>query len=168
MTLFAIDPGNIKTGWCICEYNDNAIYRIIDKGKSENKAVLQLLHQYGQSPFDLAIEMVASYGMPVGFEVFDTCMWIGRFIQQADCWKLASRTEMIYRKEEKLCLCGTMKANDANIRQALVDRYAPGMPNYGKGTKKQPGFFYGFSADVWAAMAVATTYHDKYIKGVQF
>ena len=61
-----------------------------------------------------------------------------------------------------------MKANDANIRQALVDLYAPAEPNYGKGTKNKPGFFYGFSADVWAAMAVATTYYDKYIKGVTF
>ena len=28
--------------------------------------------------------MVACYGMPVGKEVFDTCIWIGRFIQEAD------------------------------------------------------------------------------------
>lgn len=164
MTLFAIDPGNMESGWVVCEYDDSGIKRIIDKGKDENKKVLTLLHQY--APYELAIEMIASYGMAVGAEVFDTCVWIGRFRQAAD--KLATRIEYVFRKEEKLCLCQSMKANDANIRQALVDRYTPGMPNYGKGTKKQPGLFYGFSADAWAAMAVATTYHDKYIKGVQF
>ena len=51
-------------------------------------------------------------------------------------------------REEKLDLCGSLSAKDANIRQALVDRYAPGQPNFGKGTKKDPGFFYGFSAAI--------------------
>lgn len=75
--------------------------------------------------------------------------------------------QKIFRREEKLYLCGRASAKDVNIRQALVDRYAPGQPNFGKGTKKNPGFFYGFSADMWAAMAVAVTYFDKYIKGVK-
>ena len=51
--------------------------------------------------------------------------------------------------------------------RALVERYARGAPNYGKGTKGMPGFFYGFRADMWAAMAVATTYIDKYIRGIK-
>ena len=118
----------------------------------------ELLEKYDEG-VPVAIEMVASYGMPVGMEVFDTCVWIGRFAQAAK----GHRIELIYRKEEKLCLCGSLKAKDGNICQALVDRFAPGQPNKGKGTKKEPGFFYGFSKDMWAAMAVATTYFDKYI-----
>ena len=61
--------------------------------------------------------------------------------------------EFVTRKEEKLAICHSMKANDATIRQALVDRFAPGTPNHGKGNKKKPGFFYGFSADMWSAFA---------------
>lgn len=110
--------------------------------------------------------MIAGMGMTVGQEVFDTCVWIGRF------WEIALRVgdnepTRIYRREEKLNLCGSLSAKDANIRQALVDRYAPGQPNFGKGTKKNPGFFYGFSADMWQAMAVAVTYFDKYVRRIQ-
>ena len=64
-------------------------------------------------------------------------------------------------------LCGSMGAKDPHIAQALIDRYARGQPNRGKGTKVAPGFFYGFRADMWAAMAVAATYVDKYIRGIK-
>jgi hypothetical protein len=67
----------------------------------------------------------------------------------------------IYRKDEKMAICHSMKANDASIRQALVDRFAYGVPNFGKGTKKAPGWFYGFRADIWQSYAIAVTYYEK-------
>ena len=102
--------------------------------------------------------MIASYGMPVGREVFDTCIWIGRFVQH--CKSFGIEPEFILRQQEKLTICHSPKANDATIKQALIDRFAPGVSNYGKGTKKDPGWFYGFRADEWSAYAVAVTYHD--------
>lgn len=156
--IFAIDPGNTQSGYAVVEHDGEKILRVVEKGKTENTKIFELLEKYDEG-VPVAIEMVASYGMPVGMEVFDTCVWIGRFAQAAK----GHRIEFIYRKEEKLCLCGSLKAKDGNITQALVDRFAPGQPNKGKGTKKEPGFFYGFSKDMWAAMAVATTYFDKYI-----
>ena len=62
--------------------------------------------------------------------------------------------------QEKLAICHSPRANDATIRQALIDRFAPGTPNKGKGTKKEPGWFYGFRADIWQAYAVGVTWAD--------
>ena len=74
--------------------------------------------------------MVASYGMPVGKEVFETCVAIGQFKQKA--MENDIPVEFIYRKDEKMNLCHSMKAKDSNIRQALIDRFGP------VGTKKNP------------------------------
>ncbi len=103
----------------------------------------------------LAIEMIASYGMPVGKEIFETCVWIGRFVQ---AW--GGPFTQVYRRDVKLHLCGQPRAKDANIRAALIDKFGPGK---GKaiGTKKSPGPLYGMTADCWAALGVAVTYRDS-------
>jgi hypothetical protein len=104
----------------------------------------------------LAIEMVASYGMPVGREVFETCVWIGRF---QESWRDGLRrvpedVRLIYRRDVKLHLCGNSRAKDANIRQALIDKLGP------VGTKAAPGPLYGVKSHAWAAVAVAVTAFD--------
>lgn len=164
--ILAIDPGNIESGYVVLSEKD---LKPLDKGKVGNEILLdnismdrfQRLDNY-ENINHVAIEMIASYGMPVGAEVFDTCVWIGRFMGELEGKGL--NPKYIFRKDEKLNLCQSMKANDATIKQALVDRFAKGEKNYGKGTKKEPGFFYGFKADIWAAMAVGVTYYDIYIK----
>jgi hypothetical protein len=102
---------------------------------------------------DAVIEMVASYGMAVGADVFETCVWIGRFYQVLEdrCFEPG----LIKRHPIKLHHCHSANAKDSNITQALVDRFAPGQPNHGKGTKASPGWFYGFKSDIWAAYALA-------------
>ncbi len=74
--------------------------------------------------------MIASYGMAVGQTVFETCKWIGRFEELAFSKQII--TKFIYRKDEKVNLCHSMKAKDSNIRQALIDRFGE------VGTKKKP------------------------------
>jgi len=44
-----------------------------------------------------------------------------------------------------------MKAKDANIRQALIDKLGP------VGTKKSPGPLWGVKSHIWSALAVAVT-----------
>lgn len=153
--IFAIDPGNVESGWAIL----NDILKPIEFGKTDNEVLLEKIlsndFQYpGAQHF--AIEMVAHYGsgMPAGKTVFDTCVWIGRF------WQVTGsipHRKVIYRREEKLTLCGNMKAKDANISQALRDRFGE------KGTKKAPGWFFGVGNDVWTAIAVGCVYHDMYL-----
>lgn len=142
MIFFAIDPGTTQSGWALLEGS-----HVIDSGVHDNADVLRWV-QAGQGADVLALEMVASYGMAVGRDVFETVRWIGRF-QQA--WRAPDAVRLVYRKDVKLHLCGTMKAKDPNVRQALLDQLGP------PGTKKAPGNTYGVKSHAWSALAVALT-----------
>lgn len=177
--ILAIDPGSVESGLVLIrekdlkpitaeKINNNILLKRITDGYYEEYALLE-----EEFPEDndivinhLAIEMIASYGMAVGQSVFETCVWIGR-IQEVlrQCYDDELQVKYIYRKDEKMNLCNSMKAKDSNITQALIDRFAPNTPNKGKGTKSNPGWFYGFKKDIWQAYAVGVTYHDMYLKG---
>lgn len=149
-TLLAIDPGNTQSGWVLI---DTTTCRSLDVGKISNHALrARIILGDFRDAEHVAIEMVASYGMAVGKEVFETCVWIGRF---EELLRPNPNLNLVYRRDVKLHHCGTSKAKDANITQALVDRFAPGEPNRGKGTKAAPGWFHGFHSDIWQAMALA-------------
>ena len=154
MKILAIDPGNIESGYAIIEMPD---FKLLDFGKVKNEELLEFDFDIDFTIDAVAIEMVASYGMPVGKSVFDTCVWIGRFVQAL----VGLKVDYVYRKDEKMCLCGNMKAKDSNIRQALIDRYAKHDFKNGKGVKKNPDTFYGVSKDVWQAIAVGVTHYEN-------
>jgi hypothetical protein len=157
--ILAIDPSNIETGWVVTKSDSFSLKKPEDFGKDDNTELIEntipKLLESGRIDV-VAIEMVESFGMAVGKSVFDTCVYIGRIVQL--CEMMNVEWHFVTRKQEKLIICQSMRARDVNIRQALVDRYAPGERNYGKGTKKSPGFFYGFRADIWSAFAVAETF----------
>ena len=154
MKVLAIDPGNQQSAWCMI---DVETLKPLSFCKEENQVVLTAVKHLSYD--SIVIERVASYGMAVGRDVFETCEWAGRFTQ-------AARVPPDYghRQEEKLHLCGDSRAKDANIRRALIDRFAQHDLKNGKGTKKNPDWFYGFSADVWQAYAVAVTYVETRCK----
>jgi hypothetical protein len=151
--LLAIDPGNTESGWVLIDVETR---RPLQFRKTENEALRELLAlRISFADVDhVAVEMVASYGMAVGAEVFETCVWIGRYVELVLEHTAATPT-LVKRLPVKTHHCHSAKANDANIRQALVDRFAHGQPNHGKGTKAAPGWFYGFHRDIWQAYALA-------------
>ncbi|RZZ85674.1 hypothetical protein [Pseudoxanthomonas winnipegensis] len=139
--ILAIDPGTTESGWCLLQGG-----RVLASGVSDNRDVLANVNEHGADV--LAIEMIASYGMAVGREVFDTCVWIGRYQQ---VWRSPESVRLVYRRDVKLHLCGNAKAKDPNIRQALIDLLGPA------GTKKSPGPTHGVRSHAWAALGVAVT-----------
>ena len=72
MTILAIDPGDKQSAYCFIDSED---LRPLRFGKEQNAVVLLILQL---EKYDLVvIERLASYGMPVGRNVFETCEWVG-------------------------------------------------------------------------------------------
>jgi hypothetical protein len=146
MLIIGIDPGPTRSAVCLW---DTQRRTLISAHIEENKKIAEYLRNEKRiSESVMAVEMIASYGMAVGKEIFETCVWIGRFLA---AWGDDDTARLVYRKDVKRHLCGSTKAKDANIRRALIDSYGP------QGTKKNPGPLYGIKADQWSALAVAVT-----------
>lgn len=142
--VLGLDPGTSASGFVLFDGR-----RVVQAGVLANDAMLQAVatgRGLRVAPNALAIEKVEAMGMAVGAEVFETVHWAGRFLQ---AWAQPDEVQRITRRQVKLGLCGSMRAKDANIRQALLDMLGP------CGTKKRPGATYGVHTHAWAALAVA-------------
>lgn len=141
MIILGVDPGQRQSGWALL---DTAMNAVVESGVADND---QLLYGIRDIPADvMAIEVFEARGMPIGEDSIETILFTGRLMQ---AWPNALRR--VRRSQIKLHLCGTSRAKDGNIRQALIDRF--GKP----GTKKNPGGTYGVTSHAWAALAAAVT-----------
>lgn len=146
--IIAIDPGTTKTGYVVMEG-----LHIVGFGIENNHDMLDGLR--GFKDHTLVYEMIAAMGMPVGAEVFETCVWIGRFIE-----RFGRVTSPVFRRDVKHHLCNSAKAKDSNIRQAILDKYPAtgGGKTPQIGTKKQPGPLFGVTSHIWSAIGVGLTF----------
>jgi hypothetical protein len=155
MIILAIDPGCAESAYVLADEEKKPL-RFGKVGNGEMiEIVAKMRSDFPNVRVKVVIEMVSGYGMPVGREVFETCVWIGRFFQ------FAGDAELVLRSDVKLHVCGRRSAKDGNVRLALIDRFAKHDFKTGKGAKKNPDWFYGFRADVWQAYALAVTYIDQ-------
>ena len=160
--LLAIDPGTTESAFVLWDGD-----HIIDAMIMANMDMLDYVATGYHT--DFVVEKVESYGMPVGATVFETVFWAGRFVQahayvndvdheierHSDCFRLT-------RRQVKLHLCGSSRAKDGNIRQAIIDRFGP-VP-----TKARPNPVYDgnkIKKDEWAAFALAVTWWDATQRG---
>lgn len=178
--ILAIDPGETKSGYI---YLNRQTSNPEEHGIIPNKQLLDKIYMLSISKdCSVACEMIASYGMPVGKTTFNTVLAIGRFQEAA--LHYGTIFDLVYRKDVKTHICGSMKAKDSNIRQALIDRYGGEKAIGGKKCQKckgktwvgrgriecpecngngfyiPPGPLYGITSHVWSALAIGVYWVD--------
>lgn len=156
MRLICIDPGTTESGVVVLDASSWPPAVKLAEVAHHDRTMMILAQEETRSAGDvrprLLIEKIESYGMAVGAEVFETVFWSGAFAQQ---WGMLY-TRRIPRREVKLGLCGSPRAKDANIRQAILDLYDG--KEAAVGNKKNPGPLYLVKSHAWAALAVGLTY----------
>jgi len=159
MNVLGIDPGPTRTAWVLLSPKSVTAWGIDDNDVvldvMQNQLQCRALAKNGYC--QAAIEVIEPRGMPVGAETFWTMFFAGRIYE---CLDNSIDVRTLKRSEIKLHLCGTSRAKDGNVRQALIDRWGPGK-DIAIGRKATPGPLYGIRADAWAALAVAVTLADK-------
>lgn len=145
-----IDPGPTKTAMVLWN-GTHVVWSDIVPSPSVIHRIGTINVGFGTG-LTVACEHLQCFGMAVGAEVFTTAYLIGSIQEYCRANGIAFRP--VYRSEEKMHLCQSMRAKDGNIRQALIDRFGE------VGTKKNPGPLFGIKADLWSALAVAVTFSE--------
>lgn len=171
MRVMAIDPGSARSAFVVLDASGiPAAHRI-----EPNEELLIRLRGgpagiEPPAPVELdavAIEWMTPRGMPTSAEEFETLWWAGRFTEALAHGAATKRVPVVRvsRLAVKRHVCGNVRANDTNIRAALIDRYGG---TAGKeaaiGRKATPGPLYGLANDEWAALAVAVTHYDQEVE----
>ena len=146
--ILAIDPGTTESAYLAMDDWG----KIQFFGKVDNLELASFIEKEGDYE-ELVIEEIQSFGMPIGREVLRTARWTGYF--ESTARDSNKPTIFVGRQEVKLYWCGSPRAKDPNVRQALIDHYGP------PGTKKSPGVTYGIKKDIWSALAIAGYWHAK-------
>jgi len=152
MLVTAIDPGTEQSALVV--YNANSPRPIQFHGLWPNGIVLDWLRR-SSTPDPLVVESFESYGLAVGAEVFRCVWWSGRFHQAWWC----GPAHQLSRRAVKLHLCHSARATDANVRQALIDRFGPGK-EAAIGRKSMQGPLFGLRSHEFAALGVALTWAE--------
>ena len=155
MIYLGIDPGPVESAFVWWDAEAEKVIRLesIPAFRITSFTMKGLLREVDY----VSIEWIECFGMAVGRETFQTVAGIGWFASlMVDSY---GPLRLVPRRAVKMHLCNSMKAKDANVRQALIDRF-------GKvGTKKQPGKLYGVATHFWAALGVAVYSADVFDPG---
>ena len=116
----------------------------------------------------LVLEMVKSYGSPLGDSILETVFWIGRFVQ---IWTDTANMsyDLVPRKTIVNALIGHSQGGDSAVRQSLINYFAnrglygPQGESFEAGSDpksltRKGGPLYGIKKDLWAALAVCVSY----------
>jgi hypothetical protein len=163
VVIYGLDPGyeqSALVGWNTDLVSDSKNGAgVFEQRLEANQTLLDHLRRLarGSRGGHLVVERIeAAYG-GAGKELFGTEWWCGRFVEAWDAggntWSALSRLEV------RTALCGSPRAGDPAVRQALLDRH--GGKAAALGTRKAPGPLYGIKSHLWAALALAIVARDQ-------
>jgi len=157
--ILAIDPGNIESAYVLWDGE-----KMLDKNYLPNKECLSKFEQQRFQNIDcVVIEMVSSYGMPIGQNTIDTCVWIGIFKQ----FFHNKEVHLRFRQTVKMHHCHALNGvNDGAINNVLKGKYGddktqkrPNEVIWNDCVKHNGGREY-MNGDIWAAFALATSWTE--------
>ena len=149
IVIYSIDPGLKATAWTLMHNDCRLIaFDMVEKA-------LQIKDRLKALPADVDVVIER----PVcrrhsGSEVSETAIFTGMLASYADHCRVTFLTRSKIRG-----VLGATRGGDAKVIKRLVQRFAPGQANHGKGTKKDPGYFYGMKADIWQAYAAGVAFN---------
>ena len=154
MRILGIDPGSEKSAVVIWDTDSETVelHSII-----ENERVLVGLRMHQFRPDEIGIEIPRGFGGKAGNEIYDTCIWSGRFDEAAKAHGYSS--VLLGRKEIVTHLCDSSRAGDKDVREAIMYRFGGKVKAIG--CKKDPGPLFGIKADEWSALAVCLFLADR-------
>ena len=145
--ILSFDPGTTRSAYAVL---DRGEMKILGFGLVENEElnfmIKQLISKY--QPRHLVIEMIKSYGNAMSDHCLMTCVWIGRFWETWNRESQNAPMTLLPRKTIVTEVCMNPRANDTNVRRAMIDMFGE------VGTKKNPGPLFGVANDIWSAIAV--------------
>lgn len=149
--ILAVDPGPEKSGWVII---DTETYDPIKSELDKNERLYDWVGVYADSMEAIIVERPICTRM-AGTSISETAIVAGYVAGVAN-----KSCPCYYITRPKVKGRIAHRGTDSDVISYLVGRFAEGEPNMGKGTKKAPGFFYGFKADIWQAYALGVVFLD--------
>ena len=157
MITLNIDRANKQTAFVLIEDSTN---EILDKGIIPNADFVKYAEETEYEVMN--IEIVANMGLS-GVSLYDTSEMVGVLSFIALNRNIALNRYKRHSIKKHMQVRNRRKINgqwvkppsrDSQIRTSLIEKYGE------VGTKKNQGYFYGFKADIWQAMAVYETYKN--------
>lgn len=156
MLILAIDPGPEKSSWVLWGTESEAV--AVGADQVENQALRAMLGgNIHENASQLVIERPVIMGQNATAALLETSRWAGVF---EGSWPGIVDRLTYHRVRCQLANSGNAK--ESEVKQALISRFAPsGFGAQGKGTKANPGPFYGVTGHMWSAVAVAVAWWDQ-------
>lgn len=161
MNILAIDPGNEESAFVIW---DTERKRCINKGKIKNIDMLDIISNSNYK--EACIEMISSYGMPIGQTTIDSCVWIGIFKNEIE--NTGKKAYLIFRQSVKMHHCHSLNGiNDSSVNMVLKQKYGedntikkPNLVFWNEEVEENMGTKY-MNGDIWSALSIATYWSEK-------